>query len=361
MLVKIAGASNDFAALARYLIHGKGAPSPDRVAWTVAHNLPTDDPLLAANYMAATAELSPRTRKAAYHAIIAWHANERPSPEVMQEIARKTLDLAGLGDHQALVMGHGDTPHRHLHMLINRVHPGAGKAWKTSHDFARFDRIMATLSEAYGFAFVPAHVFNPALTDDRPKNPNSRATYAAKRGANTTRPQWSRRQARQLSVRLNEDLTPASTWDDLADLLADHDLTLAPKGKGFVVGDAHAYVKLSALNLTRTANGIARRPAQRRKNARSDARAPFAVDGVDIARTLRQWGLAEADAVGRAVADAQATRDAALAAAPVLVRLMATPTKRLAASTALTRPSRARLVRSGRGRTTRRPQPRSRR
>ncbi|MBU2582996.1 MAG: relaxase/mobilization nuclease domain-containing protein [Alphaproteobacteria bacterium] len=53
----------------------------------------------------------------------AWNPDEDPLPARMQELARRTLELAELADHQAVVVGHGDTAHRHLHMLINRVHP----------------------------------------------------------------------------------------------------------------------------------------------------------------------------------------------------------------------------------------------
>ena len=155
MLAQIEPARNDFHALARYLIHGKERPThPGRVAWAFGHNLATDDPELAATYMTATAELSRRCTSACYHMSINWHPDERPSPEIMQEIARRTLDLAGLSEHQALVMGHGDKPHKHLHMMINRVHPGTGRAWSTSHDYRRFDRIMRLLSDEYGFRHI---------------------------------------------------------------------------------------------------------------------------------------------------------------------------------------------------------------
>lgn len=195
MLAKVAPPSNDFHALARYLVRGKSAnPNPKRVAWLFTHNLPTDDPLLAAKYMEATAQLSARTRKAVYHLMIAWHAKERPTPEVMQDVARKTLQLAGLEEHQALVMGHGDRPHPHLHILLNRVHPGTGRAWKTSQDYAQFDRIMRYLADAHGFTCVPSHTFNPELTDTLPRLPDSPATYAGRRGAQTLRPQWSKAQ-----------------------------------------------------------------------------------------------------------------------------------------------------------------------
>lgn len=317
MLAKVAPPSNDFQALARYLVRGKSSnPDPKRVAWLFTQNLPTDDPELAARYMEATAQLSARTRKAAYHLMIAWHAEERPTPEAMQGVARQTLQLAGLGDHQALVMGHGDKPHPHLHILLNRVHPGTGRAWKTSQDFARFDRIMHQLSEAHGFAFVPAHSFNPELTDSLPQLPDSAATYAGKRGAPTLRPQWSNAQARAICERMSEHIGMEATPDDVLDILDRHGLTLEAKGKGHVVGNAQGYVRLSKLHLTASAKHLIRDigptlsvprcnkpPVRRCSNV-------FSVDGVDIARTFETLGLLSRDDVRRAIDDAKAERKA---------------------------------------------------
>jgi hypothetical protein len=68
-------------------------------------------------------------------------------------------------------------------MLINRVHPTTGKAWDSKHDFALFDRIMRQLSDEYGFEYVPAHRFNPDLTDERPSKPTSpRERLRSRRG-----------------------------------------------------------------------------------------------------------------------------------------------------------------------------------
>ena len=315
MLAKIAPSTNDFHALARYLVNGKGqgTTNPNRVAWTLGHNLPDDDPELAAKIMSATADDSPRTKKAAYHVMIAWHAREKPTPEVMQDIARQTLELSGLGEHQALVMGHGDRPHKHLHMMINRVHPDTGRAWKTSHDFAKFDRVMQQLSDAHGFAYVPAHTFNPELTDELPKKPNSRATYAAKRGANTNRTQWSKHVSRQFGERLAEELDASSTWEDLMALLEESDLAIEEKGQGLVVCNGDSYTKLSSLRLNKTAKGFGKRyvpPVRRtRREAEPQARSIFAVDGVDMTRALVSAGLAERQAVRDAVNDAITARE----------------------------------------------------
>ena len=310
MLAKVAPASNDFTALARYLVHGKPGtkPSPNRVAWTCTQNLPSDVPELAATCMQATAAASRRTRKAAYHLMISWHANERPSPELMQTIARETLERAGLAEHQALIMGHGDRAHPHLHILLNRVHPDTGRAWKTTHDFARFDRIMRELAETHGCAYVPAHLYNPELTDEHASKPDSNATYAAKRGAPTNRVQWSRRTSREVGDRLSDELTHTSTSLDVDELLEEHGLTLQPKGRGFVVGNGQSYSKLSRLALTKSAySKLFARAQLLLVPARSQPHV-LTPDGVDIARALRGIGLADDDDIANAIADAHAQR-----------------------------------------------------
>ena len=79
MLAQLEEPTNDFHALASYLVHGRDRPAhPDRLAWVFGHNLPTDGALLAAHYMTATAELSRRCKAACLHTIIAWREDEHP-------------------------------------------------------------------------------------------------------------------------------------------------------------------------------------------------------------------------------------------------------------------------------------------
>ena len=324
MLAQLEKPTNDFYALANYLVQGRSRPpSPDRVAWVMARNLPTDDPMQAAALMAATAELSARCKRACYHTIIAWAKEERPSPEAMQEIAAKTLALAGLGEHQAFVVGHGDKAHAHLHMMINRVHPETGRAWSTSHDYRRFDRIMQQLAGEHGFQYVPAHAFNRELTDDLPKGPASGAAYAAKRGAPTNRVQWSRRTARAIGEGVSEGLDRAATWDDAAFAFAEMGLSVEAKGSGLVAGHSMGYVKFSALGLEESAHGLARRFggafADRSVAPRLPTRRPWwQVDAVDIVRMLGSQ-----EDVREAINEATGQRKARRGRLPLMEQLMA--------------------------------------
>ncbi len=347
MLVNVVPPTNDFHALARYFVEGDTKPPhPDRVAWTLAHNLPTDDPEQAATLMAATAQLSKRCRKAAYHAMIAWGLDEKPTPAMMQTIALKTLELAGLGEHQALIMGHGDKPHPHLHMLINRVHPETGRAWETKHDFALFDRIMRQLSDEHGFRYIPAHRFNPELTDDKPTKPNKRATWAGKRGAKTTRTQWSKRGSREFGEHISEKLDRASSWEDLETTFAEQGLTLQTKGKGLVAGNATSYTKFSALQLSKTAKGFEQRfgtPYLPRSRPTVTRRPWFAVDGVDITKFFASIGLADKADVRAAIDTAKHQRDLNAPELP-LREQMRRELKQLMGSTSLAQPAPAKAT-----------------
>jgi hypothetical protein len=339
MLANIVPPTNDFHALARYLVHGKPGTkaSPDRVAWIRTHNL---HPELAATLMMATAQLSKRCKNAAYHAMIAWHPDEKPTPEQMQLIAKRTLELAGLGEHQTLIMGHGDTPHQHLHMLINRVHPTTGKAWDTKHDYRRFDTIMRQLAEEHGFRYEPAHRFNPDETDDRPTKPKKRPTYAAKRGAKTKRPQWSKQTSREYGQQISERLDQAASWDDVEMAFAEDGLTLEAKGTGMVVGTSQSYTKLSALGLTTSAHDLEKRFGSPYKNQRRHpARFVFAVDAVDIVKALSSWGLTDQDDINQAIDEASRARSAKLTNAPLPKRVNRELRETLRGTTSLRSPS----------------------
>lgn len=339
MLAQAERPTHDFFALARYLVQGKARPvHPDRVAWVLAHNLPSNDPELAATFMGATAQLSARCQSACYHLMVTWHPDEKPDEDVMREVAMRTLELAGLGEHQALVMGHGDKPHRHLHMMINRVHPETGRAWSTRHDYRRLDAIMRQLAGEFGFAHVPGHRFDPEGTEALPRKPNSRATYAAKRGAKTQRTQWSRAQSRAFAERISERLDAASSWEDLEAAFAEHGLALEPKGKGHVVGNAVSYTKLSRLGLRRTAKGFTRKPVKAAR-AKPTSRSPalFAVDAVDIARAI-----GSRTDVRQAVQEVVRKRHARLARAPLMVRLLEGLRETLRGTTALSAPRQSR-------------------
>ncbi|MEZ5776634.1 MAG: relaxase/mobilization nuclease domain-containing protein [Hyphomicrobiaceae bacterium] len=163
MIANVPRAGRAFAGLARYLVEGRaGRPaSKGRVAWTKAFNLMTDDAVMAAKIMTATARLSKRCERPVYHLIVSWHVDERPLRAQMETVATATLGDLGLAGHQVLIVAHKDRTNPHMHLVINRVHPETGVAWTASHDYRRIERSVFRQAKALGFRAVPGRHNGP--------------------------------------------------------------------------------------------------------------------------------------------------------------------------------------------------------
>jgi hypothetical protein len=58
---------------------------------------------------------------------LSWHKDDRPTPEHMVEAADALMKHMGWEQHQAVYVGHNDTEHRHIHVIVNRVNPDNGR------------------------------------------------------------------------------------------------------------------------------------------------------------------------------------------------------------------------------------------
>ncbi|MDT8853551.1 relaxase/mobilization nuclease domain-containing protein [Paracoccaceae bacterium Fryx2] len=97
-------------------------------------NLCSGDWQNAAKEMLLTSELSSRVQKPYYHLVLSWHPLERPTEDQMVEAMDHLVRTLGLEDHQVVIGIHNDTPRRHIHAVVNTVHPTTGKTWSKSND-----------------------------------------------------------------------------------------------------------------------------------------------------------------------------------------------------------------------------------
>lgn len=58
---------------------------------------------------------------------LSWHKDDQPTPEHMVEAADALMKHMGWDAHQAVYVGHNDTQHRHIHIILNRVNPETGR------------------------------------------------------------------------------------------------------------------------------------------------------------------------------------------------------------------------------------------
>ena len=68
---------------------------------------------------------------------LAWHKDDKPTPEHMVEAADSFLKHMGWDQHQAVYVGHQDTEHKHIHIILNRVHPENGRTLDDYRDQPR--------------------------------------------------------------------------------------------------------------------------------------------------------------------------------------------------------------------------------
>ncbi len=156
MVPNISPNGTSFRGAGAYHLHDKPTATEVRprtalrVAFTVTRNLANEDARAALDEMWRTAEdathlkaasgSSHRGRKndAPVKTIsLAWAPGQTPTPKLMTEAADDFLRAMGWHQHQAIYVGHSDTAHPHLHIILNRIHPDTGRTLNDWQDRRR--------------------------------------------------------------------------------------------------------------------------------------------------------------------------------------------------------------------------------
>ena len=248
MIGKVPRPGKGFKGLIRYLLHGdrKKTRDPNRVAWCETRNLIIDDPAKVPALMRATAARSKRVKKPVYHYVVSWHRDEAPADAIMRQVADTTCKDLGLSEYQALYIAHNDTEHRHVHIVVNRVHPETHLAWRTSHDYRRIEQSLRRQSEDMGLDYVPGRHNDPERFHAKGsrRRINDRAyQYARRTGKPPTKSASLRKEQVAAFFAVYRG---ATSWDQFEGSLAAMGLHLEAKGQGAVVVDGAVEHKLSA-------------------------------------------------------------------------------------------------------------------
>lgn len=146
MIPRVAKSGRSFKGAGLYYLHDKGALTNDRVAFTETLNLPTDSADRGIAHMIDTATHATQLKQQAgikggrplqapvYCYSLAWHPSENPTKDEQLKAVQATLKRLGVADRQAVIVGHNDTDHTHVHVMVNRVCPTTGKASTMSND-----------------------------------------------------------------------------------------------------------------------------------------------------------------------------------------------------------------------------------
>ena len=155
MIIRIQASGGSFRGAGKYYLHDKQRdaglgdtslerglkPQTDERVWfTDTRNCLERDPARALDEMWRTAEDQAYLKMQAgvkrggrvceepvKTLSLSWHKDDRPTPEHMIESADALLKHMGWDAHQAVLVGHNDTEHRHIHVVLNRVNPDTGR------------------------------------------------------------------------------------------------------------------------------------------------------------------------------------------------------------------------------------------
>jgi hypothetical protein len=92
--------------------------------------------------MRATAAQNRLVATPVYHIVLSAAPEDAIDRAMLERIADRVLDRLGLKEHEALFAAHGDRPHRHLHITVNRVHPKTGRTWSSWHDWTPVHEVL---------------------------------------------------------------------------------------------------------------------------------------------------------------------------------------------------------------------------
>lgn len=132
-------------------------------------------------------------------------------PPMGAEIIHRSLEAIGAEEHQAVAVCHNDREHKHIHLVINRIHPVTAKPLDEFRDLIKLEKYMRSIEHLYLLTPVegrhsqpigrqPEHDFHrPA------KHPDRRALIAR------TRPTLNR-----------ERVFAAKSWEELHEAVKPH-------------------------------------------------------------------------------------------------------------------------------------------
>jgi Relaxase/Mobilisation nuclease domain len=139
MIVRILSNGSSFKGCAAYLTHDPRAETNERVGWTHTLNLANDHVPSAVDEMvwtARNAELLKQeagiraggraTENSVKHLSLNWSPEDNPTREHMIETTEEFLRHMKWQEHQAIIVAHDDKEYKHVHCMINMVHPETG-------------------------------------------------------------------------------------------------------------------------------------------------------------------------------------------------------------------------------------------
>jgi hypothetical protein len=213
--------------LVPYMLRGKGE---ERCTWYMAGNLEgldrQEDAELTIEVMEVLQKGNVRAKGSkTYHLVISFHPEDRRlAPAELEDIVRRAVGAAGLGEHQYIAVRHSEQEHEHLHVAVNKIHPETLKIHHPYKAIPAFQALASILEQELGLHRVDR---------SRGRSQSHRARdFEAHRSVESFSG-WARR---TIGEAARHDRI--ESWPALHDELARFGVRLVPRGNGLAIVDA---------------------------------------------------------------------------------------------------------------------------
>jgi len=194
--------------------------------------------------MQATQKKNTRSKNdKTYHLVISFREGEQPAKEILEVVEDKIVERIGFEEHQRISALHTDTNNWHLHVAINKVHPGTYRNVEPYFDKLKMLEACRELEKEFGLLPDNGVLANKS----RPMNP------AQDKEAHTgikSLVSWIREKAVAEIKAVLEDEQP--DWSKLHQVLNRHGLTIRHRGAGFVIQDISSGLTVKASSVDRS-------------------------------------------------------------------------------------------------------------
>ncbi|NGP90177.1 relaxase/mobilization nuclease domain-containing protein [Fodinibius halophilus] len=237
MIAKV-GDSTSILKTQHYLIE----KNPKRVDWEHPQHLASTDREFVIDQMREVAKNS-QTDEPIYHYSISWDTSDNPTRQQMIQAGTQTLQDLGLGEHQAVLVAHNDHDYKHLHVMVNRVHPVKGTAWNRYRDYIKLEQSLRVIERQHGWKEVPGH-HHQLEGQQEPEYGNSLNKFECAQIKKGETPLYM-----LIREHAEHDFREAKSWEDLHQRLAEKGLTIqrGSRGRGGKVTDGYEYTNLSKI------------------------------------------------------------------------------------------------------------------
>jgi hypothetical protein len=267
--------SSGFTRLAAYVVNARAGVDPaswerldayirdvnghgEKVAWARVTNCASPDPGWAAKEIAVT---QARNRRAGpdrqYHLVVSFPEGERPTREQLENIEDRLCEALGYGEHQRISAVHQNTENWHLHVAINKVHPGTFRNATPIGDHYRLQAACAELEVRHGLTREPHTVDRGQTAERRERRTRGRAAdFEAQTGAPAFQT-WVRQHAGAALLAARDS---GRGWPELHRVAAGFGLTVKLRGAGLVIGhqtESRLHVKASSIDRSLSLKSLA--------------------------------------------------------------------------------------------------------